>query len=104
MGANDEILEFLINHDKLYKFVTKIKNMEEILRNESMKNLFLASLITADIDSIEDLEKQCDTLQFILDNIHYLNLDESELNRVTDFAKKGMSIVDRDYTLMQTKI
>lgn len=73
------------------------KTLEKILNEDSIRYIFLVSLISSDTNiTKEDCEENLKILNYINDNIDNFNLTESTIKEVKKYVKKGIKILNDD--------
>ena len=88
---------FVNSHDKLWDYCFKLHQLEQILTNDQFRYFYLVSLISSDnIIDIESAQTSLDQLNFIKDNIFYLNLSDDIHKETMQYVNKGIRIVKRD--------
>ena len=88
---------FVNEHPKLWDFCWKIYSIENFLKNEKFRYLYLANLISADTIIDEKTAKESiKELTFIKQNIEYFNLDKDTKKKVKEFIAKGIKIAKQD--------
>lgn len=88
---------FLSTHKELTDFCLNIQRLEEILKNDEIRYLYLASLISA--DSMIDIKSTKDCLNkiiFLKENVKYMNIDDKIKKEVIKYTNKGIKIAKRD--------
>lgn len=88
---------FVNEHPKLWDFCWKIYSVENFLKNEKFRYLYLANLISSDtiIDEIT-AQEALDELNFIKQNIFYFNINEEIHKETMQFVNKGIQIVKKE--------
>lgn len=88
---------FLEKHQKLTDMLMRLEHIENILSNDQIRYLYLASLISSDkIYNFETANDSLQELMFLKNNIDYLNLDDNIFKEVKDYIDKGINIVNND--------
>ena len=88
---------FLEKHQKLTDMLMRLERIENILSNDQIRYLYLASLISSDkIYNFETANDSLQELMFLKNNIDYLNLNVNILKEVKDYIDKGINIVNND--------
>lgn len=73
------------------------ETIEKILNEESIRYLFLVSLISSDTNiTKEECEENLEILNYINDNINSFNLSDSTTKEVKKYVKDGIKIVNND--------
>lgn len=77
--------------------IYNVETIEKILNEDSIRYLFLVSLISSDTNiTKEDCEENLEMLNYINDNINSFNLNESTIKEVKKYVKKGIKILNND--------
>lgn len=88
---------FLKKHQKLTDMLMRLEHIEDVLTNDQIRYLYLASLISSDkIYNFETANDSLQELMFLKNNIDYLNLDDNILKEVKQYIEKGINIVNND--------
>lgn len=88
---------FLEKHQKLTDMLIKLEHIENILTNDQIRYLYLASLISSDkIYNFETANDSLQELMFLKNNIDYLNLDDNILKAAKRHIEKGINIVNNE--------
>ena len=96
--------DFLSTHQELTDFCLNIQRLEEILKNDEFRYLYLVSLISSDtMVDIESTEKCLDKIIFLNQNVKYMNLDNKVKEEVIKYTNKGIKIGKRDLKLFKKK-
>ena len=92
-----DLYPFLEKHPNIVEWCLRLDKMETLLNNDSMRYLFLVSMISSDtIIDEERANKSLETLTFINDNLKWMKLDEKILRETKKYVNKGLKIVKRD--------
>lgn len=91
-----ELKDFEIN-EELFSFLKKIQSLEQILKNDELRYLFLVSLISSD-NSVDEKSARnlLDKIDFIEKNLKYLNLSDKIKNEIKEHIIKGKGILQND--------
>lgn len=91
------LLKKIIDNPYLITFCNKILSYNIILENESDRNMFCASLISADtlIDE-HACDETIDIANFILNNIDLMILEDSIKKSTIEYMKTAINIATRD--------
>lgn len=75
----------------------RIERMSELLTNDSIRYLYLVSLISSDnIVDVESAEKALENINFLLDNIDDFKVSDEIRAEIREYAVKGLDIVTSD--------
>lgn len=100
----DKTIKKISENPNLVAFCNKILSYNMIFEEESIRNMFLVSLISA--DTLVD-ENSCDetieTANFILNNINLMVLDDDIKKSVIDYLNKALEIAQRDKKQFNSK-
>jgi len=92
-----DLMPFINTHDKLRDYCWQIYCTEKILLNDDTRYFYLVSLISADhIVDIESTQAAFDKINFIKDNIFYMNLSDDVHKETMQFVNKGIRILKRE--------
>lgn len=73
------------------------ETIEKILNEDSIRYLFLVSLISSDTNiTKEDCVENLEILNYINDNINNFNLSNSIIKEVKKYVKEGIEILNND--------
>lgn len=90
-------LAALENNKPLLNFCSWILRYKMVLENEDTRYLVLASFISADtLVDVQSCRNSIATMNFIMDNMNYLDLNEELKNEVVEYLNKGLKIAKRD--------
>lgn len=89
--------EYVNNNSILWDFCWHLYKLEKILESEEIRYLYLANLISSDvIIDEESAQHSLEELNFIKNNIKYINIDEVSKKKINNFVNKGLKIIKRD--------
>jgi hypothetical protein len=73
------------------------ETIEKILNEDSIRYLFLVSLISSDTNiTKQDCEENLEILNYLNDNINSFNLSDSIIKEVKKYVKEGIEILNND--------
>lgn len=102
--VTEEIIEELVNNEKLLKFVESVILYKKILESE-MKYLFLTSLISSDtLLSADDCKKSIEILSFIKSNIDLICVSDKDVKKNLNFINDGLKIAKRDLKIFEKNV
>ena len=90
-------IDFIENNDELRKFVNKVHTMHNMLENDAIRNMYFASLISADY--LVNKTRCCGALDEIQFLSTYLNMitDKTDIKRQTaEFIVNANKIVKKE--------
>ena len=94
---NKEIIKKIESNHKLINFCNKIISYNIILENETTRNMFFASLISADcLIDINSCNETIETANFILNNINLFELEDSIKQDTIKYCNNAINIANRD--------
>ena len=94
-------IDFIESNDELKKFVNKIHAMHNMLGNSAIRNMFFASLISADY--LTDKKRCCgslDELDFLSKYLNMITTDTALKKETAEFIVTASKIVKKELRRM----
>lgn len=90
-------IDNIINNNELLEFIIKILNYSHIFNDDSIRYLFLGSLISSDtIVDMESSDKSLNDLLFIKTNIDLFDINDDIRQEVLKHVDNGIDIINND--------
>lgn len=95
---------WLESHPKLWENCFQIYKVEQILKNDEFRYLYLVALISSDsMVDVESTQECLDHILFLKENLQYMTLDDNIVKEVIKYTNKGIKIAKRDLKLFKKK-
>ncbi len=95
---------YINGNPALWDYCWHIYNIENILKSEDLRYLYLANLISSDtIIDKESAQHSLDEIKFIKDNIKYINIDDTLKNNLNKYINDIFKIVKEELKKFNSK-
>lgn len=95
---------YINSNPALWDYCWHIYNIENILKSEDLRYLYLVNLISSDtIVNKKSAQDSLDEIKFIKDNIKYINIDDTLKKKLKKYINDGLKIVKGELKYFQQK-
>ena len=90
-------IDNIINNDELLKFIIKILNYSNVFNDDSIRYIFLGSLISSDnIVDMESSDSSLNNLLFIKTHIDLFDINDEIRQKVLKYVDDSIDIINND--------
>lgn len=99
-----DLSSYINSNPALWDYCWHIYMIENILKFEDLRYLYLVNLISSDtIIDKKSAQHSLDEIKFIKDNIKYINIDDALKKKLKKYINDGLKIVKKELKEFNSK-